>query len=79
MEPKPGIKTTEFIALIVGLVVAVVPVVLDKIPPDSVWAVVLGGLLAVATYIGGRGYLKGVALKADAHKSTGGNLPSNPS
>lgn len=66
---KSGRKTTEILALIAGLVVVVVPVVMDKVPADSVWAPILGAILAVATYIGGRSWVKSSASKAEAMKA----------
>ena len=69
MEPKAGIKTTEALALIAGLLAAVLPVIMDKLPPDSVWVAVVGAVLAAATYIGGRSWVKAAASKADAIKS----------
>jgi hypothetical protein len=74
---KPGFKTTEFIALIAGIIATVVPLLMDKIPPGSVWAVVLGSLLAVATYISGRSYLKAASVKSDAIAAIGATK-SNP-
>lgn len=49
-------KTTwkSEIALVAGLLAAVLPVILDKLPPDSVWVAVLGAVLAASVYIGGR-------------------------
>lgn len=69
MDPKPGIKTTEVLALVAGLLAAVLPVVMDKIPPDSVWVAILGAVLAAATYIGGRSWVKAAASKARALES----------
>lgn len=63
---KPGIKSTEIIALVAGLLVAVLPVIMDKVPPDSVWAPIIGAVLAAATYIGGRSWVKASASKANA-------------
>ena len=66
MEAKPGIKSSELVVVMAGLLVAILPVVLDKVAPDSVWAVVLGALFAAATYVAGRSYVKGRALEQAA-------------
>ena len=74
---KTGFKTTEFFALIAGILATVIPIIMDKVPSGSVWAVILGSLLAVASYISGRSYVKGVALKTDAAKAIG-PVTANP-
>jgi len=66
MEAKPGMKTSEILALVAGLLTVLVPVLLEKIPPDSIWAVILGAVGAVAVYIGGRSWVKAAASKATA-------------
>jgi hypothetical protein len=59
VETKPGIKTSEAIALVAGCIAAIIPVIADRVPPDSVWAVLVGILGAVSAYILGRSYVKG--------------------
>jgi hypothetical protein len=54
METKPTYKTE--IALAVSLLMAVLPVILDALPPDSKWIPLVGGLLALVTYMGSRQY-----------------------
>jgi hypothetical protein len=70
MSPTQGMKSSEFLTLIAGLLCAVIPVVLDKVPAESIWAVVLGTTLAAATYIAGRSLVKVSANKAEAIKAT---------
>lgn len=65
-----GTKSSEFVVLVAGVAAAVLPVVLDKVPPDGVWAVVLGALLAAATYIAGRSHVKATTIKANALMAT---------
>lgn len=66
MDPKSGFKTSELLALVASILVAALPIVLDKLPPESTWAVVLGVLLTIATYIAGRSYVKGAASRGAA-------------
>jgi len=66
MDPKSGFKSSEFIILMAGMITAIIPVILRAVNPDSVWAIALGALLAAATYIGGRSYVKGKTALADA-------------
>lgn len=66
---KAGIKTTELIALIAGLLTAILPVVLEKLPAESAWIPILGAVLAAAAYIGGRSWVKVGASKAEAMKA----------
>ena len=66
MEIKPGMKSTEWIALVASIVLAVVPVLLDKVPAESTLYVILGLLVTVATYIVGRSHVKASGLKAEA-------------
>ena len=74
-----GFKTSEFCVLVAGMLVAVLPVIVDKVPADSLWAPLLGSLLAAATYIAGRSWVKTAEAKADAIKTTAAAVPqANP-
>jgi len=55
---KPGIQTTEWWVTLLSVLGTVLALVMDKIPADSVWAVVLGSVAAVITYILGRSWVK---------------------
>lgn len=66
METKKGLSTSEWLALVAGIIAAVVPVILEKIPPESTAAVILGVLATIAAYILGRSYVKGKASAAEA-------------
>lgn len=74
----PGAKTSEFFVAIFGIASAVIPVVLDKVPAGSVWAVILGALLAASTYIAGRTVVKATATKADAYVAAAKDPTVNP-
>lgn len=52
MDSKPTWKSE--IALVAGLLAAILPVLMDKLPADSAWVAVLGAVMAAVTYIGGR-------------------------
>ena len=73
-----GMKSSEFLALVAGLLTAVLPVVLEKVPSSSAWAVILGALMAAASYIAGRSYVKATGLKAEAIRAVGERPPANP-
>lgn len=75
---KPGMKTTEILALAAALIAAMVPVLLDYIPPDSRWVPILGFILAAATYIGGRSYVKASGNTAAALVEASKQGPSKP-
>ncbi len=66
MEPKPGIKTTEIIALVAGLLTAIIPAVTGLLPPDSVWIGILGAIGAACAYIIGRSWVKASTVRANA-------------
>lgn len=66
MEPKPGLKTSEIIVLVAGLLVAVIPTITGILPADSVWIAILGALGAAASYIIGRSWVKASTAKAGA-------------
>lgn len=74
-----GSKTSEFkltwIGVIVACVIAVVPVLLDALPRDSVYAVILGAILSIATtvsvYTNGRSKVKAQELAAKAIEKAG--------
>jgi len=63
---KDGIKTTELAVMVAGIIATIIPVVLDKVPEGSTWAVLLGCLGAVATYILSRTWVKVADSKAKA-------------
>jgi hypothetical protein len=68
------------IALAAGIALAVIPLAMDYIPKDSAWVPVLGALLAIATYIGGRQLRLGAEAKANAVIEAAKAAPSaNPS
>jgi hypothetical protein len=77
MEAKSGFQSSELAALVCGLLVSVIPVLADKVPPDSVWAILLGSLLAVATYIAGRSHVKATTAKANAVLGAAQAAPSS--
>jgi len=67
MNPtKPGIQTTEFIATILSFIAGIVPVLLDKVPPTSVWYVIIGTIGAALAYVASRTVVKTVAINAAA-------------
>lgn len=66
MEAKPGIKSTELYVTIAALLVTVIPVLMDKVPQDGIWPMILGAILAVATYVAGRSHVKATEAKAKA-------------
>lgn len=79
MDPiKPGPKTSEFIALVASIVASVVAVLAEKVPPDSVWVLILGMVGAAAAYAAGRSYVKGQDVKAKAIVAAAGVPPVNP-
>lgn len=55
---KPGIKTTEFWMTLLAVVGPVLAMVMDKIPQDNIWSIVLGSIGAVVAYITGRAVIK---------------------
>lgn len=79
METKPGYQTTEALAVVAALLVTVIPVVTDMLPPDSKWVAILGALLTLATYIAGRSHVKASASKAAALASAVGASQVPPS
>jgi len=69
---KDGSKTSEYLTMWIGVAVSIVltagPVILEKVPPDSVWAVIVGGLISIATLIGGYFGVR-FGTKANAQKA----------
>ena len=57
---KPGIKTTELWITIMTVLGTVLGVTEGAIPPDSVWAIILGAAGVVVTYILSRMMVKSV-------------------
>lgn len=64
-----GFKSSEFVVMIAGLLSCVIPVVMDKVPQDSVWYVICGALLASCAYIAGRSLVKASEAKSEAVKA----------
>ncbi len=67
MDPiKPGIKSSELIATVAGVLVGVIPAVMDVLPPEHKIYALLGVLLSIATFVAGRSHVKASHSKAQA-------------
>lgn len=77
---KDGYKTTEWLALVAALVVAIIPIVLDLLPKEGSVAAILGVLLLVAKYIHDRTALKVIDTQSAAAVATAqaGKPPADP-
>jgi hypothetical protein len=80
---KSGFRTSEFLVTLAGLAAVLIPSLLKIVPEGSQWASILGIVLTVATYVGGRSWAKASGNVAAAHveaaKVTAGAAKSDPS
>jgi F0F1-type ATP synthase assembly protein I len=73
-----GMKTSEFLALFAGIIGAIVPVLMDRLPAESMWGIALGCLLAASTYIVSRTTVKVTDIKAKALIASKQGTSANP-
>lgn len=65
-------------ATVAGVVVAVLPMLMGKVPEGSVWASVLGAALALATYVAGWKYEKVQSERTLSMAEAVRGMPGNP-
>lgn len=75
---KPGWQTSEIVVTVATILTLVVPIILEKIPEGSMWAVVLGMVATAAAYIGGRSMVKASGNKAAALVEAAKVVAKNP-
>lgn len=84
---KPGSSTSEWKAVVGGIVsiaLLVIPTIMEKLPADSLGALVLSIAVLVGTYAISRGWVKGKNSEAQAARAlasatlASGKLPAPP-